>query len=134
MCTRSTFLLVPCLQTSYRKTNPGGISQLMPSILSDVEIQWTTMATTSYQRLFKSISKAPTPAKDTGGPAAIPQDEDESAVVKPENDEEDCLKLHDEHMSRPLRFVFAPEIGALVNPTPASLVRRLMLSLGQRLC
>lgn len=100
----------------------------MPSILEpSPEIQWTTMAPTSYHRLFKSISEAPAPQKDEGGPAAIAQDEDENATVK--EVEEDCLKMHEEHLSRPLKFVFAPEIGALVNPTPSSLVCDLLLRL-----
>lgn len=79
------------------------------------------MATTSYQRLFKSISGTPatTATKDAGGPAAIPQSEDGMATVE---STEDVLSLQEEHFSAPLKFVFAPEIGALVNPTPSTLV------------
>ncbi|KAK4058077.1 hypothetical protein OIO90_000816 [Microbotryomycetes sp. JL221] len=96
---------------------------LMPAITvqGGPEIQWTAMARNKYGRLFKSISEAPqqAPAKDEGGPAAIPQDEDETHVL-PREDESSELRMHDEHFEKPLSFVFSPDIGGLINPTPSS--------------
>ncbi|KAM0793196.1 hypothetical protein ACM66B_000666 [Microbotryomycetes sp. NB124-2] len=94
---------------------------LMPAICVEggPEIEWCTVARNQYGRLFKSIAEAP-PTKDDGGPAAIPQDEDETRVVPSEPEDNTALKMHDEHFERPLKFVFSPDIGGLVNPTPSS--------------
>ncbi|KAM0756167.1 sure-like protein [Meredithblackwellia eburnea MCA 4105] len=103
---------------------------ILPSVLAPggPEIQWTTMARTQYQRLFKSIAKAPEakPAfsgdgEDDGGPAAIPENPDETVRV-PQDKEGDCVRFRDEHNTRPLKFIFSPDIGPLVNPNENSLV------------
>ncbi|SCV68456.1 BQ2448_577 [Microbotryum intermedium] len=107
---------------------------LMPSIISKEgpTVYWTEMAKTKYQRLFKSTSKIPAPVikdktHDEGGPAAIPADKssvdqgkDQRAVEGQEAGAE-ALRMVDSHYQAPLKFVFAPDLGPLVNPTPASL-------------
>ncbi|ORY86724.1 survival protein sure-like phosphatase/nucleotidase [Leucosporidium creatinivorum] len=93
---------------------------LMPSILDpSPEVQWTTMALTSYERLFKSISEAPGPHEDEGGPSALPLGANGSAEVK--EGDEDRLKIHVDHLTRPLKFVFEPDLTALLNPPASSL-------------
>lgn len=81
------------------------------------EVQWTTMARTQYQRLFKSVRAAP-PATLDGGPASIPEPTDENKSIPT-----DPMQVVDRHHAQPLAFVFAPDIGSLINPTPATLVR-----------
>lgn len=105
------------------------LRQLLPSMLTPEgpEVQWTTMARTQYQRLFKSIGEAPKSFDDAGGPAAIPEYEDEKKVLPKEPEENDELQLQDEHHERHLKFVFAPDVSALTNPTPESLVRLFLL-------
>lgn len=95
----------------------------MPAILADggPEIQWTEMAKTQYHRLFKSTAKASTEPKDAGGPAAVPLDKGEETSGGQAADDEDALKLHDEHLSTPLSFKFAPDISHLVTPSPESI-------------
>lgn len=78
------------------------------------------MARTSYGRLFKAIDQ---PKSDEGGPAAIPEPTDETIKAPAAATKEDGLaKLEAAHRSTPLRFAFAPDIRALVDPSPASLV------------
>lgn len=78
------------------------------------------MAPTSYHRLFKSISEDIAAPEDNGGPSVMPLDEERSATV--DEGEEDRLKMHDEHFTRPLKFVFEPDLRSLLNPPPSSLV------------
>lgn len=77
------------------------------------------MARTNYQRLFKSVSKAPS-LKDVGGPSAIPETVAETKVVETTAD---VPELALEHATRPLKYVFSPDIGSLINPSPSTLVR-----------
>lgn len=98
---------------------------LLPSLLKEpVDVQFTTMARTNYQRLFKSIGKSETWSKHSGddqggeaGPGAIAEKEEESKIVVPK----DSL-LFEDHHSKPLKFVFSPDITSLLNPSPSSLV------------
>ncbi|GAA5914782.1 hypothetical protein JCM8208_005700 [Rhodotorula glutinis] len=107
---------------------------LLPSIKKSPEVRWTTMAQTAYGRLFKSTphpdstSAAASAEVNKGGPAAVavPQGDD----VKPTSGDEsstsardkDELRLKDEHHKEKLHFVFAPDLGALINPRPEDLV------------
>jgi hypothetical protein len=94
--------------------------QLLPSLNQPggPEVRWTTMARTAYGRLFKAVDH---PSSDEGGPATIPEPTDEA--VKPTAPKEDGpAQLEAAHQTRPLRFAFAPDIRALVDPSPASLV------------
>lgn len=92
---------------------------LLPSLLKEpVDVQFTTMARTNYQRLFKSIGKNESVNKgNEAGPGAIPEKEEESKIVIPE----DSL-LFEDHHTKPLKFVFSPDITSLLNPSPSSLV------------
>lgn len=118
------------------------LAQLMPTMLAEggPEVHWTSMARTNYQRLFKcasfllllplnvadalppAISKAPAPLPDKGGPSAIPEPVDETTTL-PAEPEEDVMQLMEEHRTRPLKYVFAPDISSLINPTQSTLVR-----------
>lgn len=90
------------------------------------DIQWTTMARTAYGRLFKSISAAPVEQTDEGGPAAIPEIKDESImpVDAAEGEAAPPAKVAVAHRKAPLLFSFSPDISALVDPSPASMVSR----------
>lgn len=89
---------------------------LVPEMKEEnVEVEFTTMARTSYQRLFKSTTKAPA---DNGGPAAIPESEDGEA-----KEDDNIFQLRDEHHAIPLSFAFAPDISSIIDPHPASLVQ-----------
>ncbi|SCZ90402.1 BZ3500_MvSof-1268-A1-R1_Chr1-3g01966 [Microbotryum saponariae] len=102
---------------------------LMPSIISKggPTVYWTEMAKTKYQRLFKSTAKIPAPVVKDGGPAAVPADKSSVEQGKEQEAAEgqasgaEALRMVDSHYQAPLRFVFAPDIGPLVNPSPASL-------------
>lgn len=92
-----------------------GGNKLVPEMKEEnVEVEFTTMARTSYQRLFKSTTKAPA---DNGGPAAIPESEDGEA-----KEDDNIFQLRDEHHAIPLSFAFAPDISSIIDPHPASLV------------
>lgn len=78
------------------------------------------MARTAYGRLFKAIDQ---PKTDEGGPAAIPESTDETDKSQASGEKENGpAQLEAAHQSTPLRFAFAPDIRALVDPSPASLV------------
>ncbi|KAK4703582.1 hypothetical protein P7C70_g2635, partial [Phenoliferia sp. Uapishka_3] len=79
-------------------------------------VQWTTMARTQYSRLFKSVStNSPSSTFDTGGPSAIPENLDEHTSLP------QTPQIQSQHLEVPLAFVFSPDIGQLINPTPESL-------------
>lgn len=81
------------------------------------------MSKTQYARLFKSIAAAPAPPTvDAAGPSAIPENIDEKVVLAGEATETNGLGVVEEHNRRPLKFIFAPDITSLINPTTASLV------------
>lgn len=88
------------------------------------EVHWTHMARTNYQRLFKSVSKAPS-LTDVGGPSAIPETVSETKVT---DVTADIPELASEHATRPLKYVFSPDIGSLINPSPSTLVRHYSLA------
>ena len=96
--------------------------QLLPTLTQagGPEVRWTTMARTAYGRLFKAIDR---PETDKGGPAAIPESTGEPAAPQPTT-QDGPAQLEAVHQSIPLRFAFAPDIRALVDPSPASLVSR----------
>ena len=96
------------------------------------------MAQTAYGRLFKSTphpdSTSAAPASGSvevnkGGPAAVavPQGDDAERSSSGEASESEKrkaeLRLRDEHHTEKLHFVFAPDLGALINPRPEDLVR-----------
>ncbi|SGY34572.1 BQ5605_C002g01654 [Microbotryum silenes-dioicae] len=94
-----------------------------------VDVYSVNMAKTKYQRLFKSTAKIPAPVVKDGGPAAIPADNMSSVEQGKEQEATEgqasgaeALRMVDSHYQAPLRFVFAPDIGPLINPSPASLV------------
>ncbi|GAA5849970.1 hypothetical protein JCM8547_000967 [Rhodosporidiobolus lusitaniae] len=107
---------------------------LLPNIVSSPSVRWTTMAKTGYGALFKSKSPsefaefAPgdtsTPTPNKGGPAAVP--EPEKPTKEQERPSEAVLEkgvgVKEEHKSQKLSFKFAPDLTALVNPDPNSLV------------
>lgn len=92
---------------------------LMPEINKNggPEVRWTTMARTAYGRLFLPIEQ-PEEEVDDGGPATIAEPTDETIRPKGES------RIDPKAVQRttPLRFKFAPDIGPLVDPSPASLV------------
>lgn len=102
---------------------------LQPELLEEggARVEFTTMARTYYGRLFKSTSKAgplsPIPA---AGPGALPEGQEDEMV---EVEEIDRSALREEHLTKPLSFVFAPDIGSLINPSPAAMVRGTTLPL-----
>lgn len=79
------------------------------------------MARTNYQRLFKSVPSKTTsiPPEDKGGPSAIPEKEDETKEVAPRDPNS---LLTEEHHEKPLKFMFSPDIGSLLNPSASTLV------------
>ncbi|BGP44781.1 hypothetical protein JCM10450v2_000595 [Rhodotorula kratochvilovae] len=100
---------------------------LLPDIVERPEVRWTTMARTAYGRLFKSTphpdSASAAPQPDEGGPAAEP--EPQSADGRSTGDagaEEVVVRVKEEHTREKLHFVFAPDLGALVNPKMEDLV------------
>ncbi|GAA5904316.1 hypothetical protein JCM6882_003194 [Rhodosporidiobolus microsporus] len=102
---------------------------LLPEIIYNPRVQWTTMAQTGYGALFRPTTD-PTPFStgDQSGPAAVPEptgdDDDEARAAKKQKVEsgDEALLVKEEHSSQPLRFKFAPDLSALVNPNPADLV------------
>lgn len=96
---------------------------LVPEIVqeSNCVVSWTTMARTNYGRLFKSSEKAV--KVDPAGPAAIVEERDETVQVKVAED----LEVIVEHRSKPLSFVFAPDVSSLINPSGDTIVRRIVL-------
>ncbi|GAA6001781.1 hypothetical protein JCM10207_002317 [Rhodosporidiobolus poonsookiae] len=107
---------------------------LMPEIVSNPQVRWTSMAQTRYGRLFKSSTEssgAATPnglraqqaSSANGGPAAVPEPKDASEVPpKKAGEGDEDLLVRDEHYERELHFKFEPDIRALVNPNPDELV------------
>ncbi|GAA5953515.1 hypothetical protein JCM8115_000548 [Rhodotorula mucilaginosa] len=89
---------------------------LMPEIISRPEVRWTTMANTSYGRLFKSTPHPDTTsaATDSGGPAAIAEPKQASEQASGEGDEN--LLVSEQHWKEKLHFAFAPDLSSLVNP------------------
>ena len=105
------------------------VLQLQPEIMdpAGATVEWTTLSRTQYGRLFKSISKPPPPVVDPAGPAAIPESIDENARLPEQSEgEKDAeeMRVIASHETAPLKFAFAPDIAALINPTSNSLVRR----------
>ncbi len=96
--------------------------QLMPEIISRPEVRWTTMANTSYGRLFRSTPHPDTTsaATDSGGPAAIAEPKQASAQASGEGDEN--LLVSEQHWKEKLHFAFAPDLSSLVNPRKEDLV------------
>ena len=94
----------------------------MPEIISRPEVRWTTMANTSYGRLFKSTPHPATTsaATDSGGPAAIAEPKQASAQLSGEGDEN--LLVSEQHWKEKLHFAFAPDLSSLVNPRKEDLV------------
>ncbi|GAA5908221.1 5'/3'-nucleotidase SurE [Sporobolomyces salmoneus] len=91
---------------------------LMPTILENPKVHWTSMAVTGYGRLFKSLnSSAPLPVDDSG-PAAIPEPRGDSKNGKSNGSGEgdENLLVKPEHYSQPLSFGFSPDITHLINP------------------
>lgn len=93
---------------------------LMPTILENPQIHWTSMAVTGYGRLFKSlnsVSTAPS-AVDDSGPASIPEPTGavESVTENGDSGSDESLLVKPEHWSQPLAFGFAPDITHLINP------------------
>lgn len=100
----------------------------MPEIISRPEVRWTTMANTSYGRLFKSTPHPDTTsaATDSGGPAAIAEPKQASEQASGEGDEN--LLVSEQHWKEKLHFAFAPDLSSLVNPRKEDLVGSLVLS------
>lgn len=99
----------------------------MPDIVSKPEVRWTTMAKTSYGRLFKSTPHpdgSSSAAADVGGPAAIAEPKDAGAKVDGDgNGGDENLLVSEEHWREKLHFTFAPDLTSLVNPRKEDLVR-----------
>lgn len=108
------------------------------------EVQWTTMARTEYQRLFKSVSSSRAPSPEVpmaltsevgpGGPSSIPEPVVEppiGATAKHASGEkiEANIELQTEHLSKAMVFKFSPDIGSLINPLPSTLVSLLLAHL-----
>jgi tubulin--tyrosine ligase len=98
---------------------------LQPEILQEggASVEFTTMARTNYGRLFKSTTTStgitsPIPA---AGPGVLL---DLSETTPVEVEEIDKSQLVEEHLTKPLSFIFAPDIGSLINPSPASMVNK----------
>ncbi|GAA6061696.1 hypothetical protein JCM10212_005988 [Sporobolomyces blumeae] len=92
---------------------------LMPSIVENPRVQWTSMAITGYGRLFKSLHERSTPSSsqvDDAGPAAIPEPTSDDPERGSENVGSESLLVKPEHYEQPLAFEFKPDIGHLVNP------------------
>lgn len=106
-------------------------AQLLPEIVSAPEVRWTSMARTNYGRLFKSTPHPDSAAsQNKGGPAAVAEPQSAAASASPSSAADggnaqgsELLGVKDEHKSEKLHFVFAPDIGALVNPKMEDLVR-----------
>ncbi|GAA5838314.1 hypothetical protein JCM5353_006847 [Sporobolomyces roseus] len=94
---------------------------LMPSILENPEVHWTSMAVTGYGRLFKSLNGS-APKVDDSGPASIPEPKSSSSV-KDTSEGDESLLVKEEHYSQPLAFGFAPDITHLVNPDLKNMVQ-----------
>lgn len=92
------------------------------------------MAKTAYGRLFKSTphpesanaSASASAEINKGGPAAVAAPaSDEASGERPQGNgtsHEQDLAVKDEHRTERLHFVFAPDIGALINPRLEDLV------------
>ncbi|GAA5876338.1 hypothetical protein JCM3774_003727 [Rhodotorula dairenensis] len=91
---------------------------LMPELISRPEVRWTTMARTSYGRLFKSTPHPDTTgdAVDAGGPAAIAEPKEGTATASGSGEGDESLLVSEEHWKDKLHFVFAPDLSSLVNP------------------
>ncbi|BGP21742.1 hypothetical protein JCM10295v2_000617 [Rhodotorula toruloides] len=95
---------------------------LLPDIVSSPEVRWTTMARTSYGRLFQSTPHPESAAsEEKGGPAAVAEPKQENGTTG-QADEGERLMVRDEHWNERLHFVFAPDLSALVNPKMDDLV------------
>ncbi|GAA6032834.1 hypothetical protein JCM8097_000819 [Rhodosporidiobolus ruineniae] len=96
---------------------------LLPEIVSNPTVQWTTMAQTSYGALFRSTTatQAAGEEKDEGGPAAVPEPKDEKAA-QGKGKEDEAVMVKEEHFTTPLRFKFQPDLSALLSPDQADLV------------
>lgn len=97
---------------------------LMPKILDEPSIHWTHIGRKAYQRLFKHADDVEGDRSDGGaGPAAIPEPtKGDEGAERSDHTEGDAIGVLDEHVSRPLHFVFSPALGPLINP-PASEVQ-----------
>ncbi|GAA5835188.1 hypothetical protein JCM11251_006639 [Rhodosporidiobolus azoricus] len=98
---------------------------LLPEIVSNPTVQFTTMAKTAYGALFRSTSatNSSLPSTNQGGPAAVPEPTvDGGKVAEDEGTGDEAVLVREEHYSQPLRFKFAPDLRTLVNPNPADLV------------
>lgn len=102
------------------------------------EVQWTTMARTEYQRLFKSVSTSRAPSPEVpmaltsevgpGGPSSIPEPvvEPTTGASEKHNSVQKVdakIELQKEHLGKAMVFKFSPDIGSLINPLPSTLVR-----------
>ncbi|KAI5480873.1 tubulin-tyrosine ligase [Pseudohyphozyma bogoriensis] len=89
---------------------------LLPTMLSEEgpKVEWTTMARTGYNRLFKSVAEKPAAGGtvDKGGPAAVPED---ANVKHDEEDSKTCLEIMEEHQTAPLKFIFKPDLESLLS-------------------
>ncbi|BGP67337.1 hypothetical protein NBRC10513v2_000655 [Rhodotorula toruloides] len=95
---------------------------LLPDIVSSPEVRWTTMARTSYGRLFKSTPHPESAAsEEKGGPAAVAEPKQENGATD-QGEGSESLMVRDEHWKERLHFVFAPDLSALVNPKMDDLV------------
>ncbi|GAA5949640.1 hypothetical protein JCM3765_002737 [Sporobolomyces pararoseus] len=88
---------------------------LMPTILKNPQVHWTSMAVTAYGRLFKSLNSAPPPSVDDSGPASIPEPTT-TTTTNGDSDPDESLLVNPEHYSQPLAFSFSPDITHLINP------------------
>ncbi|GAA5976820.1 hypothetical protein JCM11641_000880 [Rhodosporidiobolus odoratus] len=99
---------------------------LLPEIVTSPKVRWTTMAQSGYGALFRSTSfntSPPSGQAQDGGPAAVPEpvgEGESGGKVEPKEDEQ--LMVKEEHYEQELRFNFAPDLSALVNPNMADLV------------
>ncbi|GAA5870075.1 hypothetical protein JCM16303_001888 [Sporobolomyces ruberrimus] len=92
---------------------------LMPSIVENPQVHWTSMAVTGYGRLFKSLNSSAPPQVDDSGPASIPEPsskEGGSSSTDSPNEGDENLLVKPEHYEQPLSFGFAPDISHLINP------------------
>lgn len=101
---------------------------LQPELLQEggTKVEFTTMARTQYGRLFRSSTTAKPlslTSIEAAGPAAILDSVGGTLAVEKEvlgEGEKSQLML--EHLTKPLSFIFAPDIGSLINPSAASMV------------
>lgn len=102
----------------------------MPELISRPEVRWTTMARTSYGRLFKSTPHPDTTgaAVDAGGPAAIAEPKEATPAAADSGEGDESLLVSEEHWKEKLHFVFAPDLSSLVNPRKEDLVSRRLLA------